>query len=70
MKEIYRCGWCGLPTNKEGEPLEVNPHEYLEKHKDAGVVHVNGLCCANDWYNELDRPITRDMMLDAGFDVD
>jgi hypothetical protein len=23
MKEIYRCGWCGLPTNKEGEPLLV-----------------------------------------------
>ena len=26
---IYRCGWCGYPTNKEGK--FINNHETIKK---------------------------------------
>lgn len=47
---IYRCGWCGLPVDKDGNFLrDVNNYkeadEYLKKHKNAKVIHVNGECC-------------------------
>ncbi len=48
QKVIYRCGWCGLPTDKDGKLLFNNYKEatkYLEKHKNAKFIHVNGECC-------------------------
>ena len=59
---IYRCGWCGLPVDKDGHFLpDVNNYEeadeYLEKHKNAKVIHVNGDCCpyGDQSYDDLDR---------------
>ena len=65
---IYRCGWCGLPTDKDGQPLEVDPTEYLEKHKDAECKNTQGYCCPNgDESQQRQRvQITREMALDAG----
>jgi len=47
---VYRCGWCGFPVDKDGHFLpDVNTpkdaDEYLEKHKGADEVLVNGDCC-------------------------
>ena len=54
---IYRCGWGGMPEDKNGGFLKnVNNYndadEYLKKHKDAEVIQVNGECCPEgdgDW---------------------
>ena len=65
--KIYRCGWCGFPTNKDGDPLEVDPDKYLEQHQNDEVVNVQGACCPNgeDAGNEMVQ-VTRDMAIDAG----
>jgi hypothetical protein len=50
-ESIYRCGWCGFPTDDKGQPLEMDndaAYEYLEKHKDDINVSTNGHCCANE----------------------
>lgn len=52
MDTIYRCGWCGMPVDKDGGVLpDMNTGEdcdkYLEEHKDAKLKQVNGVCCPN-----------------------
>ena len=42
---IYRCGWCGRPTNSDGNVLDVDPGVYMANHADAMTVNVNGKCC-------------------------
>ncbi len=47
---IYRCGWCGLPVNKDGSLIDgindnIDADKYLEKNRDAIVHNVNGVCC-------------------------
>jgi len=46
---IYRCGWCGLPTDKDGKPLEVNADEYLKLHDKAKTENTHGWCCQNEY---------------------
>jgi len=57
---IYRCGWCGLPVDKDGNFLpDVNNYKeadaYLKKHSGVKVELVNGECCpegdgsTSDW---------------------
>lgn len=42
---IYRCGWCGYPTDKDGKLLKEDPDEYLERYKLSKVENTNGECC-------------------------
>lgn len=42
---IYRCGWCGRPTDKNGFVLWCDFDEYLFRHKDSETIKVNGKCC-------------------------
>ena len=49
---IYRCGWCGYPVDKDGQPLpEIkdndDAYDYLRKHEGCEVEQVNGFCCPN-----------------------
>ena len=62
---IYRCGWCGLPTDESGEPLDVNPDEYLEENKTAKEELINGCCCMNQ-HQPQRMQVTREMAMDAG----
>ncbi len=45
---IYRCGWCGHPTNKNGKPLKVDPEKYIEKHIGRKVINTQGYCCQEE----------------------
>lgn len=39
-RKLYRCGWCGHPTNADGNPLPVfNEADY------QGAEQVDGECC-------------------------
>lgn len=49
---IYRCGWCGYPVDKDGQPLSEikdndDANEYLRKNEGATTKNVNGFCCPN-----------------------
>jgi len=47
MSKLYRCGWCGLPTDKEGRVTSMfevgRISDIDEVWKDAD--HVRGDCC-------------------------
>jgi len=51
---LYRCGWCGCPTEMNGKPLdsEVMPKaiKIIETFGDYRTVKVNGWCCPNGNY--------------------
>ena len=40
---LYRCGWCGQPTDKIGNALQDVDEEYLPLWN--GAISVNGKCC-------------------------
>ena len=47
--KIYRCGWCGLPTDENGNPLEGDEFKEAELaiFEGAPFEHVQGACCPN-----------------------
>ena len=53
---LYRCGWCGLPTDKEGRVTSMfevgRISDIDEVWKDAE--HVHGECCRNDMQDAED----------------
>jgi hypothetical protein len=47
-EEYYRCGWCGAPTDKEGEPLtmsQIGLSKHISRWNNAKK--VSGGCCNN-----------------------
>jgi len=50
---VYRCGWCGCPTDKDGEPLNPQGDAFkravriIEETNDATTIKVDGQCCPN-----------------------
>ncbi len=49
---IYRCGFCGLPVNKDGsliDDIKTNDaaDKYLEQHKTNKEILVHGECCVD-----------------------
>lgn len=66
--KIYRCGWCGHPTDKEGNCLQdeslSKAIRIIETYGDGHTDKVNGWCCPNG--DEPQRmQVTRDMAIDA-----
>ena len=60
---FYRCGYCGQPTDKEGEPLDLEACKTWQKDK-AELVHGN--CCLHEQNQRQTIIVTRDMAIDAG----
>jgi len=49
-KILYRCGWCGLPVQKDGDPLPglrtlKQVADYLATHAGEKEINVDGFCC-------------------------
>ena len=64
---LFRCGWCGHPTDKDGNPIHTDdPGAYVDSKMQAGAKEelLNGACCPNG--NEDMNPPTHDMLMDAG----
>lgn len=65
MSELYRCGWCGAPVTKEGEPLtmsQIGLTKDFDAWDSSKPTEGKGCCDAglqsardieNDYYNEL-----------------
>ena len=51
---VFRCGWCGCPTDEDGQPLKLNSREFREAdktittHGDKFSQLLNGYCCGNE----------------------
>ena len=64
-EKYYRCGYCGQPTTKEGEPLTLD--EINQMNIDWGKAgQLQGFCCAQEEQEERGGYVTREMALDAG----
>ena len=63
--KLYRCGYCGCPTNEHGDPLSNTASQLLSENdlKDAELTH--GYCCAEQFIGTEGR-VSRDMAIDAG----
>jgi hypothetical protein len=57
----YACGWCGNPTDKDGNLL--NEQDFLN-WKPENLEAVHGECCLDKETEKM--LITRDMAIDAG----
>lgn len=66
--KIYRCGYCGIPTNKEAQPLETNclgkAIRILETYGDYRTHKVDGFCCIEEQSRMVQ--VSREMAHDAG----
>lgn len=60
---FYRCGYCGQPTDKDGNPLDLEDCKTWQEDK-AELVH--GMCCVNEQNQRQTIIVTRDMAIDAG----
>ena len=60
---FFRCGYCGHPTDKDGEPLDLGACKTWEEEK-AELVHGN--CCVYEQNQRQTIIVTRDMAIDAG----
>jgi hypothetical protein len=60
---FYRCGYCGHPTDKDGEPLDLEACKTWQEDK-AELVHGN--CCVHEQNQRQIIRVTRDMAIDAG----
>ena len=47
---VYRCGWCGIITDRYGYELKGEEFEtskaIIEKHGDKHTTKINGECCS------------------------
>lgn len=69
--KIHRCGWCGHPTDKRGEPLSGDSFKkalrIIEQYGGDNHTHLEHGWCCEDLYREEPRMrVTRDMAIDAG----
>lgn len=67
MSELYRCGWCGQPTNKDGDVLTMSQIGLVsDLARWDGAESVHGECCRESNEPRDRREIcTRDMAIDA-----
>lgn len=68
--KIYRCGWCGTPTDSKGEPLSGEAFKkavnIIETYGDYRTHKEHGYCCIHEQMEPQRMRVTRDMAIDAG----
>ncbi len=63
--KLYMCGWCGQPTNQDGDPLPLHEINALKADWNKAEL-LDGLCCLRGPQQEQERRVTREMAMDAG----
>lgn len=52
--KLFRCGWCGHPTEENGRILSgealKKAAKIIENYGDSHTHQVNGYCCPNGNY--------------------
>ena len=44
-EKLYRCGWCGSPTNKSGKCYELADIPNVSNERWDKAIKVTGECC-------------------------
>ncbi|WP_422452241.1 hypothetical protein [Endozoicomonas sp. ALC066] len=70
-KKLFRCGWCGQPTSKNGEPLALSQIRLIkDMAKWNAAKLVNGKCCEKNpvavGHAAIQEEITEEMLKDEG----
>ena len=65
MEKVYRCGWCGSLTNKDGTALSLEECKLITDEQLNSAELVPGDCCRHE--NEGPQPmrVTHEMAMDA-----
>jgi hypothetical protein len=63
---FYRCGWCGQPTDKDGNPLDIEICKLITEEQLNSAELVHGYCCLAEQEEKRYITVTRDMAIDAG----
>ena len=69
VRPLYRCGWCGMPTDSFGVPLKCDdPEGHVNNAVKDGrpLVLLNGNCCPEGSPEYRNQQPTRDMLIDGG----
>lgn len=64
--KFYRCGWCGQPTDKDGNPLDIEVCKTITDEQLNNAELVHGYCCLAEQEEKQHFIVTRDMAIDAG----
>lgn len=71
--KLYRCGWCGHPTDKEGKRLRDDAFKKADRliktyDTKSHTEHLNGECCPQGSATSEEQyvQVTRSMAIDAG----
>jgi len=61
---VFRCGFCGTPTDKDGKPMNLEYCNNLTDEQLNSAELVHGYCCYEE-QQEKYVTVTRDMAIDA-----
>ena len=61
---VFRCGYCGTPTDKEGNPLSIEDCNKIKNEDIENAELVHGFCCVEEQSNNY-IVVTKDMAIDA-----
>ena len=61
---VFRCGWCGGPTDSEGVPMVMSEWGLAKDLPHAE--HVNGECCAEEKTYEQEHNMRMAMYEEEG----
>ena len=55
--KIYRCGWCGTPTESNGKTLEGEildrVYSVMKKYSEVHTEATHGSCCEEEAANHM-----------------
>jgi hypothetical protein len=63
--KLKRCGYCGIPLDKNCNPLSVGECNDLTKEQLDNAELDHGNCCVNEQEEDRTIIVTRDMAIDA-----
>ena len=61
---VFRCGFCGTPTDKDGNPMSLDYCNSLTDEQLNSAELVHGYCCYEE-QQENYITVTSDMAIDA-----
>ena len=61
---VFRCGFCGIPTDKDGDPMSSEYCNSLTDEQLSSAELVHGYCCCEE-QQENYITVTKDMAIDA-----
>jgi len=62
---VFRCGYCGTPTDKDGNSLSIEDCNKLSEKELKKAKLIHGYCCYEELQDDSYIVVTKDMAIDA-----